>query len=142
MVDAVLAECGAGQERLRKLPAGVVVYLLLAGAVFEECGYPCVWSELTVAAGSLPVLKVTATALWHAWARLGNARHFEEYQRPISAETLRRRLHVGAARSRMLVAELRSQGPPLPATAPGGRVSVDDPVGLLPTRRLDRMAHR
>ena len=44
MVDAVLAECGAVQRRLRKLPARVVVYLLLAAALFEECGYAAVWA--------------------------------------------------------------------------------------------------
>ncbi len=37
-----------------------------------------------------------------------DAWHWEMYQRPISAETLRKRLHVGAARSRMLVAAVRS----------------------------------
>ncbi|WP_413812764.1 SpdA protein [Streptomyces sp. OE57] len=41
-------------------------------------------------------------------ARQEDARHWEAYQRPISAETLRKRLHVGAARSRMLVAMIRS----------------------------------
>ena len=71
MVDAALAECGAAQQRLRKLPARVVVYLLLAGALFEECGYPAVWARLTAALGSLPVPKITATGLWHARARLG-----------------------------------------------------------------------
>ena len=71
MVDAVLAECGAVQQRLRKLPARVVVYLLLAAALFEECGYPAVWARLTSALHCLPVPKVTATALWHARARLG-----------------------------------------------------------------------
>lgn len=38
-----------------------------------------------------------------------DAWHWETYQRPISAETLRKRLHVGAARSRMLVSMVRSQ---------------------------------
>ncbi|SCF60128.1 hypothetical protein GA0115260_100206 [Streptomyces sp. MnatMP-M27] len=37
-----------------------------------------------------------------------DARHWETYQRPISAETLRKRLHVGAARSRTLVSMVRS----------------------------------
>ncbi|WP_197710436.1 SpdA protein [Streptomyces malaysiensis] len=37
-----------------------------------------------------------------------DAWHWETYQRPISAETLRKRLRVGAARSRMLVAVVRS----------------------------------
>jgi hypothetical protein len=38
MVDAALAECGAVQQRLRKLPARVVVHLLLAASLFAECG--------------------------------------------------------------------------------------------------------
>ncbi|GDY46508.1 hypothetical protein SANT12839_073900 [Streptomyces antimycoticus] len=71
MVDEVLIECGATQQRLRKLPARVVVYLLLAAALFEECGYPTVWSKLTGALGSLPLPKITATGLWHARCRLG-----------------------------------------------------------------------
>jgi hypothetical protein len=71
MVDAVLAECRATQRRLRKLPARVVVYLLLAAALFEECGYPAVWARLTAALGPLPLPQITATGLWHARARLG-----------------------------------------------------------------------
>lgn len=71
MVDEVLAECGAVQQRLRKLPARVVVYLLLAAALFEECGYPAVWRKLTGALEALPLPRVTATALWHARTRLG-----------------------------------------------------------------------
>ncbi|MGW1564555.1 IS4 family transposase [Streptomyces sp. NPDC002144] len=71
MVDAVLAECGAVQQRLRKLPARVVVYLLLAATLFEECGYPAVWRKLTGALGALPLPAVTATAQWHARTRLG-----------------------------------------------------------------------
>jgi hypothetical protein len=71
MVDAVLDESGAVQQRLRKLPARVVVYLLLAAALFEECGYPAVWRKLTGALEALPLPKVTATALWHARTRLG-----------------------------------------------------------------------
>jgi hypothetical protein len=71
MVDAALAECGATQRRVRKLPARVAVYLLLAGALFEECGYLAVWARLTAALGSLPLPQITATGLWHARARLG-----------------------------------------------------------------------
>jgi Insertion element 4 transposase N-terminal/Transposase DDE domain len=71
MVDAALAECGATQRRVRKLPARVAVYLLLAGALFEECGYLAVWARLTAALGSLPLPQITATGLWHAHARLG-----------------------------------------------------------------------
>ncbi|MER8004026.1 transposase domain-containing protein [Streptomyces sp. NPDC095613] len=71
MVDAVLAETCAGQRRLRKLPARVVVYLLLAAALFEECGYPAVWRKLTAALDSLPIPAITGTALWDARTRLG-----------------------------------------------------------------------
>jgi len=71
MVDAVLTGCGATQRRLRKLPARVVVYLLLAAALFEECGYLAVWARMTAALGSLPLPKITATGLWHARTRLG-----------------------------------------------------------------------
>ncbi len=70
-VDAVLAECGATQQRLRKLPARVVVWLLPAAALCEECGYPAVWSKLTSALRSLPVPRITAMGLWQARARLG-----------------------------------------------------------------------
>ena len=37
-----------------------------------------------------------------------DARHWAAHQRPISAETLRKRLHIGAARSRMLVSMIRA----------------------------------
>ena len=70
-VDAVLAECGATQQRLRKLPARVVVWLLPAAALCEECGEPAVWSKRTSAPRSLPVPRITATGLWQARARLG-----------------------------------------------------------------------
>lgn len=66
MVDAVLAETGSGQRRLRKLPARVVVYLLLTAALFEECGYLAVWGKLTAALDSIPVVKITGAALWDA----------------------------------------------------------------------------
>jgi hypothetical protein len=41
-------------------------------------------------------------------ARAEDARHRELHHRPISAETLRKRLNVGAARSRSLVARVRA----------------------------------
>jgi hypothetical protein len=34
--------------------------------------------------------------------------HWQQHQRPISAETLRKRLHVGAGTARRLAAQLRS----------------------------------
>jgi hypothetical protein len=62
----------AVQQRLRKIPARVAVYLLLAAALFEECGYLAIWQELTAGLGGLPLPKITATALWHARCRLGS----------------------------------------------------------------------
>lgn len=47
MVDAALETAGGGQKRLRRLPSRVVVYLLLAGALFAEQGWQQVWARLT-----------------------------------------------------------------------------------------------
>lgn len=44
-----------------------------------------------------------------AQARAEDAWHWAEHRRPISAETLRRKLRVGASKSRALVAALRSE---------------------------------
>lgn len=41
-------------------------------------------------------------------ARQEDARHWAQYRRPISAETLRKRLRIGAARSRTLVSIIRA----------------------------------
>ncbi|MFI1890713.1 IS4 family transposase [Streptomyces jumonjinensis] len=71
MVDAVLAETNASQRRLRRLPARVVVYLLPAATLFEECGYPAVWRKLTAALDSIPIPTITGAALWDARTRLG-----------------------------------------------------------------------
>jgi hypothetical protein len=43
MIDAVLAETGTVQRRIRDLPSRVVVYLLLAACLFRE-GYGQVWA--------------------------------------------------------------------------------------------------
>jgi hypothetical protein len=51
----------------------VVVYLLLAAALFEPAGYPAVWRKLTSALGGGTAAKVTAAALWQARTRLGPA---------------------------------------------------------------------
>jgi hypothetical protein len=41
-------------------------------------------------------------------AKQEDADHWAAYQRPISAETLRKQLRIGAARSRMLVSMIRA----------------------------------
>jgi hypothetical protein len=73
MVDAVLADCRCVQRRVRKLPARVVVYLLLAAALFEPAGYLTVWGKLTGGLAGAGAVKVTAAALWQARTRLGPA---------------------------------------------------------------------
>lgn len=42
------------------------------------------------------------------WARQEDKRHWHEHRRPISADILRRKLRVSAARSRLLVASIRA----------------------------------
>jgi hypothetical protein len=44
-----------------------------------------------------------------AWARAVDAKHRALHQRPVSAETLRKELHVGAHRARALVDEVRRE---------------------------------
>ena len=73
MVDAVLAETGAVQRRVRDLPSRVVVYLLLAGALFTECGYRQVWARMITGLDGLAVATPTAVALAAARRRIGAA---------------------------------------------------------------------
>jgi hypothetical protein len=73
MVDAVLADCGAVQRRVRKLPVRQVVCLLLAAALFGPAGYLAVWGKLTSALEGAGTAKVTARALRQARTRLGPA---------------------------------------------------------------------
>jgi hypothetical protein len=71
MVDAVLAETGRVQSRIRALPARVVVYLLLAGCLFADLGYGQVWQRLVAGLEGLPVAAPTAAALTKARRRVG-----------------------------------------------------------------------
>src|SRR4249920_3044953 len=73
MVDAVLAQTGAVQRRVRSLPARVVVYLLLAGCLFAELGYGQVWHRLIAGLDGLAVARPSAAALTQARRRLGAA---------------------------------------------------------------------
>jgi transposase IS4-like protein len=47
LVDAVVAETGTVQKRVRLLPTRVVIYFVLALALFENCSYRQVWATLT-----------------------------------------------------------------------------------------------
>jgi hypothetical protein len=72
LVDVVLAETNATEQRARLLPARVVVYLLLAGALFEHAGWRQVWARLVA---GLPGKFTTPSspAISQAMARLGVA---------------------------------------------------------------------
>jgi hypothetical protein len=71
MVDDVLESTGRVQARVRVLPARVVVYLLLAAALFADLGYTQVWDKLCVGLGPGGVARPCASALRQARARLG-----------------------------------------------------------------------
>lgn len=73
MVDAVLAQTGRVQQRVRDLPARVVMYLLLAAGLFAECGYGQVWARLVAGLDGLDVARPTAAGLAAARRRLGVA---------------------------------------------------------------------
>jgi hypothetical protein len=80
MVDAVLAETGATQRRIRDLPSRVVVYLLLAAGLFADLGYQQVWAHMITGlesdsdATARTVWRVpSASALCQARRRIGSA---------------------------------------------------------------------
>jgi hypothetical protein len=73
MVDAVLADTGAVQTRVRDLPSRVVVYLLLAAGLFAELGYGQGWAKMTAGLDGLTVATPVASALAQARRRVGVA---------------------------------------------------------------------
>jgi len=73
MVDQAREATGTTRARLRVLPSRVVVYLLLAGCLFEGLGYRQVWHKLTAGLGELLTAQPSDNALWQARARLGAA---------------------------------------------------------------------
>jgi hypothetical protein len=70
LVDEALASAGGLQSRVRRLPSRVVVYLLLAGALFTGLGWARVWSHLSA---SLPVSlpSPAASSITAAMRRVG-----------------------------------------------------------------------
>lgn len=73
VIDDALARTGALQQRVRVLPARVVMYLLLAGCLFAELGYGQVWQRLTSALAGIDVARPSPSALRQARQRLGAA---------------------------------------------------------------------
>ncbi|MGW1729249.1 transposase domain-containing protein [Streptomyces sp. NPDC002306] len=73
LVDAVVEETAAREQRLRLLPARVVVYFVLALAFFERSSYQAVWGKLTAGLGHTAVAQSCASSLSPARRRLGVA---------------------------------------------------------------------
>jgi transposase IS4-like protein/DDE family transposase len=73
LVDAVLAETGTRERRVRLLPSRVVVYFVLALALFEHCSYQAVWGKLTAGLSGLPVARPASSSLCRARRRVGAA---------------------------------------------------------------------
>ena len=71
LVDAVLEETRTQERRLRLLPSRVVVYFVLALALFERCSYRGVWDKLTAGLGGLPPARPAASSLCRARRRIG-----------------------------------------------------------------------
>ena len=73
LVDAVLEETGSRERRLRLLPSRVVVYFVLALALFEDCSYQAVWAKMTRELAGLGLAKPAASSLARARRRIGTA---------------------------------------------------------------------
>jgi hypothetical protein len=71
MVDAVLELTRTVQARVRALPSRVVVYLLLAAALFAELGYVQVWARMTAGLEGIDVADPVSSALAQARRRIG-----------------------------------------------------------------------
>ena len=73
MVDEVLTATRRTQQRIRLLPARVVVYLILAGCLFAELGYGQVWQKLTAGLTGLDPAEPSSGTSREARQRLGPA---------------------------------------------------------------------
>ncbi|MFJ2581778.1 transposase domain-containing protein [Kitasatospora aureofaciens] len=73
LVDAVVEETGARERRLRLLPSRVVVYFVLALALFEHCSYRATWGKLTAALQELNPVRPSISSLSRARRRIGAA---------------------------------------------------------------------
>lgn len=73
LVDAVLAERGCRDRRLRALPVRVGVYFVLALCLFPEVGYPQVWEKLVTGLDGVPVVRPSVKALCDLRRRVGGA---------------------------------------------------------------------
>ncbi len=86
MVDAALAETRSPQQRVRDLPSRVVVYLLLAGALFADLGYGQVWARMTAGLDGL----VWPPRPRRRWPRRGAGSGSRRYTRCSTCSAVRR----------------------------------------------------
>lgn len=87
LVDAVVEETGTRERRLRLLPSRVVVYFVLALALFEDCSYRGVWCKLVAGPEGLFLVRPAASSLSRARRRIGAAplrRLFETLAGPVA----------------------------------------------------------
>jgi len=73
LVDGVLEQARAREQRLRLLPSRVGVYFVLALGLFPRAGYLGVWAKLTAALGWLGLAAPSAKALRDLRRRVGAA---------------------------------------------------------------------
>lgn len=67
----MLEDTGAVQKRVRLLPSRVVVYFVLALALFERCSYRAVWGKLVAGLDVLGLARPCVSALCRARRRVG-----------------------------------------------------------------------
>ncbi|MCX5355835.1 IS4 family transposase [Streptomyces mirabilis] len=87
LVDAVLEETGTREQRVRLLPARVVVYFVLALVFFERSSYRAVWNKLGTGLCGVAAARPCASSLSRARRRLGSAplhRLFEILAGPVA----------------------------------------------------------
>src|SRR5574342_477717 len=73
LVDAVLAETRAQQQRLRELPCRVGVYFVLALGLFPTLGLARVWAKLVAGLGGAGPVAPSGKALRDLRRRVGQA---------------------------------------------------------------------
>lgn len=98
LVDTVLQETGAREQRLRLLPARVVVYFVLALAFFERSSYTAVWGKLGAGLCGIEPAVPAASSLSRARRRLGPAplrRLFEVVSGPVATPAQRESFYRG-----------------------------------------------
>src|SRR5260221_4169672 len=104
LVDRVVEQAGVREQRKRTLPAGVVVYYLLAMVVFFNSSYPEVWNKLVAGLD---------------WAKRFRVR-LELGMQPSAAAVTYARQRLG----RPVMAALLGEGAGPPARAGRGRAFV------------------